>query len=55
MTDRKEIIEIGWNLDHSYARLPKSFFTSKRPTPVHSQESEPIGVVRNNLDRLFIL
>jgi serine/tyrosine/threonine adenylyltransferase len=28
--------EIGWNLDNSYARLPKSFFTSHNPTPVSS-------------------
>lgn len=28
--------EIGWNLDNSYARLPKVFFTSLNPTPVPS-------------------
>ena len=28
--------ETGWNLDNSYARLPKSFFTSHNPTPVRS-------------------
>ncbi|MBO1512936.1 protein adenylyltransferase SelO [Metabacillus bambusae] len=32
----KEIIDTGWNLDNSYARLPKSFFTSHNPTPVQS-------------------
>lgn len=26
----------GWNLDNSYARLPKLFFTSQSPTPVKS-------------------
>jgi serine/tyrosine/threonine adenylyltransferase len=26
--------ETGWNLDNSYARLPKSFYTSHNPTPV---------------------
>ncbi|MCL9797606.1 YdiU family protein, partial [Frankia sp. AgKG'84/4] len=26
----------GWNFDNSYARLPKSFFTSLNPTPVRS-------------------
>lgn len=26
----------GWNLDNSYARLPKTFFTSQNPTPVRS-------------------
>lgn len=28
--------ETGWNLDNSYARLPKSFFSSLKPTPVRS-------------------
>jgi uncharacterized protein YdiU (UPF0061 family) len=28
--------EIGWNLDNSYARLPKPFFTNLNPTPVRS-------------------
>ncbi|PLR85586.1 YdiU family protein [Bacillus canaveralius] len=32
----KEIKETGWNFDNSYARLPKSFFTSLNPTPVRS-------------------
>jgi serine/tyrosine/threonine adenylyltransferase len=32
----KEAIEKGWNFDNSYARLPKTFFTSQNPTPVHS-------------------
>ncbi|QSX05704.1 YdiU family protein [Sedimentibacter sp. zth1] len=36
MTERKAKIETGWNLDNSYARLPKSFFTSLNPTPVCS-------------------
>ena len=36
MTERKAIIATGWNLDNSYARLPKSFFTSQRPTAVRS-------------------
>jgi uncharacterized protein YdiU (UPF0061 family) len=36
MAGIKEIIETGWNLDNSYARLPKSFFTSQKPTPVRS-------------------
>ena len=38
MTERKATIETGWNLDNSYARLPKSFFTSLNPTPVRSQK-----------------
>ncbi|MEN6565193.1 MAG: protein adenylyltransferase SelO [Veillonellales bacterium] len=32
----KAITEIGWNLDNSYARLPKSLFSSLSPTPVRS-------------------
>ena len=36
MIERKAIIETGWNLDNSYSRLPKSFFTSLKPTPVRS-------------------
>ncbi|KUO59869.1 MAG: hypothetical protein APF84_03035 [Gracilibacter sp. BRH_c7a] len=36
MTQEKVIIETGWNLDNSYARLPKSFFTSLKPIPVRS-------------------
>lgn len=33
---RKEIVETGWNLDNSYARLPKSLFSHLNPTPVPS-------------------
>jgi len=36
MTERKAIIETGWHLDNSYARLPKLFFTSLNPTPVYA-------------------
>ncbi|BAU28323.1 uncharacterized protein YdiU (UPF0061 family) [Aneurinibacillus soli] len=36
MTKEKAIIETGWNLDNSYAHLPKSFFTSLNPTPARS-------------------
>jgi uncharacterized protein YdiU (UPF0061 family) len=36
MTEGKTKIEIGWNLDNSYARLPKLFFTKLNPTPVRS-------------------
>ncbi|MFZ3590588.1 protein adenylyltransferase SelO [Bacillus sp. DJP31] len=32
----KEKIETGWNLDNSYARLPKLFYTSDNPKPVQS-------------------
>lgn len=37
MSERK-IKETGWNLDNSYSRLPKSFFTRVNPTPVPSPE-----------------
>lgn len=36
MTERKAVIETGWNLDNSYVRLPKIFFSSLKPTPVSS-------------------
>lgn len=36
MTKKKESIETGWNFDNSYARLPKSFFSSLSLTPVRS-------------------
>jgi len=36
MTKTKAVIETGWNLDNSYARLPKAFFSSVNPTPVQS-------------------
>ncbi|MDR3540271.1 MAG: YdiU family protein [Desulfosporosinus sp.] len=36
MTKENAIIATGWNLDNSYGRLPKSFFTSLNPIPVRS-------------------
>lgn len=36
MTETKTKQETGWNLDNSYASLPKSFFTSQSPIPVRS-------------------
>jgi uncharacterized protein YdiU (UPF0061 family) len=36
MSEKKAIIESGWNFDNSYARLPKSFYTKLTPTPVPS-------------------
>ena len=38
MTKRKEIGEVGWNFDTSYAGLPKLFFRNVNPTPVPSPE-----------------
>lgn len=40
----KAIIESGWNLDNSYARLPKSFFSRVNPVAVRS----PKLVILNN-------
>ncbi|MEH7253716.1 YdiU family protein [Neobacillus niacini] len=43
----KKFIETGWNFDNSYARLPKTFFTSQNPTPVRSPKliilNEPLA------------
>jgi serine/tyrosine/threonine adenylyltransferase len=43
-----DIIETGWNFDNSYARLPKSFFTSHNPTPVRSPKlvilNDPLAI-----------
>ncbi|WP_059104510.1 protein adenylyltransferase SelO [Shouchella shacheensis] len=38
MTKKVETTETGWNFDNSYARLPKSFFSSLNLDPVHSPE-----------------
>ncbi len=43
-TKEKNLIETGWKLDNSYANLPKSFFTSQKPTPVRS----PKLIIVNN-------
>ncbi|WP_456276853.1 protein adenylyltransferase SelO [Bacillus sp. AK128] len=47
MTEEKAGIEAGWHLDNSYARLPKTFYTSQKPTPVSSPElivlNEPLA------------
>ncbi len=36
MTDRQSHIVTGWNIDNSYARLPKCLFTHLNPTPVRA-------------------
>ncbi|WP_280768827.1 protein adenylyltransferase SelO [Salipaludibacillus daqingensis] len=36
MSNIKDFKEVGWNLDNSYARLPKTFFSLLQPTPVRS-------------------
>jgi uncharacterized protein YdiU (UPF0061 family) len=36
MTKIDALIETGWNLDNSYSRLPGTFFSSLKPTPVRS-------------------
>ena len=44
MTKEKAITETGWNLDNSYASLPKSFFTRQNPVAVRS----PKLIILNN-------
>lgn len=44
MTTGKTIIGTGWNLDNSYAHLPKMFFSRLDPTPVKS----PKLIILNN-------
>jgi len=34
MSENKSIIKTGWNLDHSYLKLPGAFYTRLDPTPV---------------------
>ncbi len=36
MTSKEVVIQTGWNLDNSYARLPKSFFANVNPTAVRA-------------------
>ncbi|NEW09076.1 YdiU family protein [Paenibacillus sp. SYP-B3998] len=36
MTEKKAMIETGWNFDNSYASLPKLFFTRLNPAPARS-------------------
>ncbi|CAH1201779.1 Protein adenylyltransferase SelO [Paenibacillus plantiphilus] len=47
MTQSKEILETGWNLDNSYARLPELFYTRMNPTSVGSPKlivlNEPLA------------
>lgn len=38
MSEKKTTIETGWNLDNSYAHLPKLFFSRLNPAPVRSPE-----------------
>lgn len=36
MTEKKELEQLGWNLDNSYSRLPKSFYSKLNPIPVRA-------------------
>lgn len=45
MTERNVIIKTGWNLDNSYARLPKTFYKRLNATPVRS----PKMIILNEL------
>jgi uncharacterized protein YdiU (UPF0061 family) len=44
MMDKIITNEVGWNLDNSYASLPKTFFTTLNPTPVR----EPKLIILNS-------
>ena len=46
MTEKKAIIETGWNFDNSYARLPKIFFSNLNPISVKSPK---LTVLNNSL------
>jgi uncharacterized protein YdiU (UPF0061 family) len=46
MADKKVKIKMGWNLDNSYACLPKLFYTSIKPTPVPSPK---LSVINHHL------
>lgn len=47
MTTNPTINKTGWNLDNSYARLPKIFYSEQLPTPVQAPEmavlNEPLA------------
>lgn len=45
MTKRKEI-DVGWNFDNSFARLPNRFFSYVKPTPVHAPN---LSIVNSSL------
>lgn len=36
MTEIQTLIKTGWNLENSYSRLPKRFYSALKPTPVRS-------------------
>jgi len=50
MIDKNVNIDSGWNLDNSYARLSKIFFSSLNPTPV----SSPNLIILNNKLATFL-
>lgn len=47
MSEEREMIDTGWNLDNSYANLPNIFFTKLNPTPVRAPKliilNEPLA------------
>ncbi len=45
MAVTKAVSETGWNLDNSYARLPATFYTILRPTPVRSPQLVMLNAV----------
>jgi len=50
MTKEQATIKTGWNFDNSYARLPKTFFTSQSPTAVRA----PKLIILNDLLATFL-
>ncbi|SEO06547.1 YdiU family protein [Paenibacillus sp. OV219] len=49
MSDQQTAGEAGWNLDNSYARLPESFYTRMKPSPVRAPKltilNEPVAAM----------
>lgn len=47
MTEKRSFIEVGWNFDNSYARLPQIFYSKLEPSPVSSPKlvmlNEPLA------------
>ncbi|RIW28455.1 YdiU family protein [Bacillus salacetis] len=44
MTNSNKSKQAGWNLDNSYSRLPGSFFSVQKPSPVESPELVVLNV-----------
>jgi len=59
MTNKEDLIEIGWNFDNTYANLPESLFSTPKLNPVRSPEliffndslATSLGLKAENLKR----